>query len=285
MTTRVFALALAAALLGSVPARALDEGTPPGEWTVLLAPSGFAPRLHGLDSALQYNGIGVIESWLDEVTGDRGDEPRGIGRIYWGFGGRVAVGYQINEDIRAGVLAAFDGVWQSGSRPDLERFEAIAPGSTTYLHSGTWTVTEKLTLPVGKIGVFLHKVFTFEEEPDLRLFLGGFGELGTLIGGRLKMDVIRTDTDPVQHSPATLDVTGQGYGGGGTVGLELALAAHTSLLAEAGYEAFRIPRPQVEGTLVGYTTNLQDGGGRDISLDFSGWYLKIGTLHRFGPRR
>ena len=48
--------------------------------------------------------------------------------------------------------------------------------------TGTWTVTERFSFPVGKLGVFLHKVFTFEEEPDLRLFLGGFGEL--LLSGR-----------------------------------------------------------------------------------------------------
>lgn len=278
---------LSAALLGlAVPGRALEDAVV-GEWTVLISPSAFAPRLHGFDSALQYNGFEPLDRLFESVSGTRGDPARGIGRVYWGFGSRIGVGYQFNEDIRAGVLTGVDAVVQRGSLSGLDRQAAISPGSTTFVSSGTWDVSERFALPVGKLGVFLHKVFTFEEEPDLRLFLGGFGELGTLIGARFNATAVRTDIQPIPDSnrhPISADLDGQGWGGGGSLGLELIVASHTSLLAEAGYEYFLIPRVQYTSD-AGFSAILQDGLGRDLPLDFSGWYLKLGTIHRFGARR
>ena len=43
-------------------------------------------------------------------------------------------------------------------RQDLDREMAIFPGSTTFASSGTWEVTEKFVLPVGKIGIFIALV-------------------------------------------------------------------------------------------------------------------------------
>lgn len=283
--TRTLRLAAAACLLAA-PGLALDEA-PIGEWTVMITPSAFAPRLHGLDNALQYYGVAPMDALLTGASGDRGEPVRGIGRVYWGVGGKVGIGYQINEDIRAGVMAGVSAVLQHGRRIDLDRAIAIAPGSTTYVANGTWDVTEKFTLPVGVLGVFMHKIFTFEEEPDLRLFIGGFGQMGTLMGARLRMEAVRTDIQPIpdaNHHPLSLDLTGQGWGGGGSFGLELVVAEHTALLAEAGYDFMRIPRVQMTAE-TGYSGVLQDGLGRDLQFDFSGWYLKLGTVHRFGPRK
>lgn len=280
------AAAVAALGLAAAAAFALEDATP-GEWTVMITPSAFAPRLHGLDSALQYNGVGPVDARLSSASGTLGALPRGIGRVYWGFGGKLGIGYQFNEDIRAGIMTGVSAVFQHGKRQDLDRYIAMPTGSTPFVPNGTWEVTEKFTLPVGTLGVFLHKIFTFEEEPDLRLFVGGFGEMGTLMGARLRTESVRTDIQPIPDSnrfPLSLDLTGQGWGGGGSVGLELLVAEHTGLLAEAGYEYFFVPRVEYTHE-TGYSAILQDGLGHDLKLDFSGWYLKLGTIHRFGPKR
>lgn len=244
-------------------------------WTIEAAPSLFAPRMHGLDNALVYEGLNVLDrAWVAAGTSNGQKVPTGFAKIEWGVGGRIAISREFNEDLRGGILVGFNGVWKSDRRPAIVDTSSYTIGTTTYTSTTTYSLEESVSLPFVTIGVFLHKVFRYEDEPALRTYIGGWGAYGGLVGASIS-GTFRRLSDGVGRSFST-DLTAEGWSAGGLGGVEYAIRPNLAVFGETGFEWCVIPKVQWLGD--------QGGGGRlatsdnkPVSLDFSGFYLKIGV--------
>ncbi|MEK7476785.1 MAG: hypothetical protein AAB152_14280 [Candidatus Coatesbacteria bacterium] len=275
------ALVLTAALAALAAPGAVRAAWPDAwHWTLEAAPSVFSPRMHGMDNALAYEGLNVLDrAWRDSGASAGAKVPTDFAKIEWGFGGQISVAYEFNEDLRGGVFLGMNGVWKQDYRigvvdTSTAIFQITATVTGTVTSSTTYRVDEKVSLPLLTIGVFLHKVFRYEEEPNLRTYLGGWGAYGSLIGATISGSFTRAGTDPpVSFST---DLTAKGWSAGGMAGVEYAVARTVSIFGETGYNWCIIPKVQWLGNQGG-AGRLATSANKPISLDYTGIYIRAGV--------
>jgi hypothetical protein len=270
------------------PARA-EDAPALWRWSLSLGPSVFAPRFHGLNNALMFDGVDFINKAY-QASGALPVNVVGFHRINWGYGGQIELGYQLNDDLRGGIRLGLEDVPTS----DSLAFTDVSPASgTSFLGSATtYTVSEKFSLPAVTIGVFLHKVFTFDEEPDLRLYLGGSGFVTTMVGAALSGHIAYVPGGQPNGARNTLDIPysanldGQGWGAGGAVGGEFLMTPWLALFLEAGFDWMMIENVEKSGHIGSQEVSagrLITKAGNPILLDFSATYIRLGIKSGFNP--
>lgn len=290
--------ALAAALtllLCGAPAgvQAFDDAIA-GRWTISLAPSVFAPRMNGLNNALATDGVNLIQAGAANVGLTR--QITGYRPLQWGYGGQIDLQYQMNDDIRGGL--------RFGLADTLTSDRLAISQDTNFTASCTgcpvppairnfYDVSEKMNLPLVMIGLSIQKVFLFEEEPNLSLYLGGSGMYTTLMGAAIH-GVARhfnfgNPDPPDDESPYKGYLTGQGWGFGGTAGGEYILTGPLSLFLESGFDLLHVPNVQASLRVGPVSTQPGTGStsstfgrlktvlGKPIELDFSGVFIRLGV--------
>ncbi len=255
-------------------------GQQPNDWkySFSLGPSFFAPRMNALDSALRADGVEYIERTYKTFTTNQGSNAAGFPKTGFGFGGQIQLQYEFNEDLRGGLQISLNALPASGSITLTNTDLTTAPVSTT-----DYDVSHRTSLPVVQIGLSLQKVFRFEEEPQLRLYLGGWGSIGVLVGATLKGSIREENTGTTRSYSATL--RGQGWGAGGLGGAEYQLSHRYALFGESGFEYFIVRSIETSGTIAGLPQNARPfltRTGRPIDLDFSGIFIRIGVKASLG---
>src|ERR1043166_8603796 len=145
----------------------------------------------------------------------------------------------MNDDIRGGLRMGLATTQTSDRLPvtQVTSFTAsctgcpVPPSITDF-----YDVSEQMTLPLVMIGLSIQKVFLFEEEPNLSLYLGGSGVYTTLLGAAIH-GVARhfnfgNPDPPDDESPNKGYLSGQGWGFGGAAGGEYILTGPLSLFME-----------------------------------------------------
>lgn len=269
--------ALLLAVLGALLSAAARADYPDAwKWTLEVAPSSFAPRMHGMNNALTYEGLNVLDrGWHDAGSTLDAKVPMGFAKIEWGFGGQVSIGYEFNEDMRGGVLIGMSGVWKTDRHAMITNTATYQIAATVMMTSSTsYSMEEKVSLPLLTLGVFLHKVFRYEEEPALRIYLGGWAAYGTLTGATISGSFTRIGSgDPRSFST---DLTGQGWGAGGVVGIEYAVSPVVAIFGESGYGWMYIPKVQYLGNYGG-AGPLTTSNNKPINLDYTGVSIRLGV--------
>jgi hypothetical protein len=276
--SRSLPVALALALASAAAA----ETSPAWRWAGSIGASALVPRLHGLDNALQGEGVNLLDRAFDEAGAGPSARPRNLPKTQWAFGGQLTLSREFDEDLRGGLLLGFAAVHQSGEIPSVT--DTTPPSGTWYLGSSTsYAMSERLSLPLAVIGIFFHRVFRYESEPDFRLYLGGWGQYGLLLGGSLRGQVTNLATGV--QSDFRYDLAGSGFGMGALGGAEFDLAPRIALYLESGFDYLVIPKVEASGVAGSSTVGsgeLTSGTGKRVGLDFSGFFLRLGVRGAFG---
>lgn len=276
---------LTAALCGALfltvnPSPAAGQNGP-WRYTFTFAPSFLAPRLDAFNAALATEGLNLIDAAYI-VSAQRIGEPAPTSfgyrfpQIRYAYGASAGILYDLNEELRGGLSINVDA--------------GTSDATVAMSHSGTnYLVSQKTSLPLVSISVSLHKVFRFEEDPRLQLYLGGWGSLGNLFGhmeGSVQpLDAGLNPVDSVSYS-ANLDA--MGWGAGGVAGVEFKLKPRYMLFAEGGFGYFLLENVDLRSDMVipGYalenTVPLENSAGRPIDLDFTGVFLRLGVRAALG---
>ena len=276
------ALTLAACL-----AWALGPAAPAGavypdawQWTLEAAPSVFSPRMHGMDNALVYEGINVLDlAWRSLPAAANTGISHGYSKIEWGYGGQIGIAHEFNEDLRGGLFLGLTGVWKSEPRQGLTDSSSWTISGSAFTSSTTYRMDVSIALPLVTIGVYLHKVFRYEEEPNLRTYIGGWGAYGSLVGGDITAKFTRAGSNsPVSFSA---DLTAQGYNAGGLAGIEYAVARTVAIYGETGFQWCIIPKVQWLNSQLG-SGRLGNSTSKPLNLDYSGFFIRAGVKVALG---
>ena len=267
-------------------ALALAAGTASADtWSVTLAPSMTAPRLGDLNAALRDEGLASSAQAVGAVGAGSGMRQTGFDRARWQFGADLGLAYEFNEDLRGGLQFGFCLVPTSDSISLTDTSTRIS-GTMTITSATAYTATERVSLPLARIGLFVQRTFRFEDSPEFMLYLGGWGSVGTLAGASLSGDLTQFGTN--LKSSYHIALSGQGWGGGALGGAEYAVTPLLSLVLESGFDAFwiatvdsRASLTKPSGTSTGKTIPLLNGANRGIGLDFSGVFVRIGLRATF----
>jgi len=276
MTRRRHFVVVMTFALVSAANRAGAEYPDAWRWTLSVGPSAFAPRMHNLDRAMTTGGIVVLDrDWREAGAGGGDRVTTGFAKVEWGFGGQVTIGYEFNEDMRGGVMVGVDNIYKKDSNPAITATSTYMATATVMITtSTTYSVSARTSLPLVSIGVFLHKVFRYDEEPALRTYIGGWGAYGALTGASI---ATRFQIAGATTSRAfTTSLTAQGWAAGGLGGIEYMISPTVALFGESGFTYCVIPNIQWLGR-TGGGGRLTDSNGRPIELDFSGFYIRIGV--------
>ncbi len=280
---------LAVAALGMAAGAVAEDAPQPWRWSTSAGPSLFAPRFHGLNNALMFDGVDYLnKAWA--MSGAKPINAVGFQPFDWAYGGTLELGYQLNDDLRGGLRISIEDAPQS----DTLTFSDVSPVTGTYFFgsSTSYTMSEKFNLPAVSIGVFLHKVFTFEEEPDLHLYLGGSGFVTTMVGAALRGQITfipggqPNGKRDVTKIPYDASLRGRGWGGGGTVGAEYLTSAWMAVFLEGGFDWLIIENIEKSGSIGGTaisTGRLITKAGNPILFDFSAAYLRLGIRVGINP--
>ncbi len=261
---------------------AIDEKA--WRYTFSFAPSFLAPRLDAFNAALSTQGLNLIDAAYTYSAQRIGEPaPTNFGysfpQIRYAYGASAGVLYELNEDLRGGLSINVD----TGS----------ADATVAMSHSGTnYLVSQKTSLPLVSISVSLHKMFRFEEDPRLQLYLGGWGSLGNLFG-KLSGTVQPLDPalNPVDSVSYSAKIDSMGWGAGGVGGVEFKLRSRYILFAEGGFGYFLLENVDlrsdmtIPGAALENTVPLENSAGQPIDLDFTGVFLRLGVRAALGPGR
>lgn len=256
------------------------------QYSLSIGPSLFAPRM-GSFNEHELASAGV--DWAKYFSAATGNSvtARGGGfqKIGLGYGVQTSLQYEFDEELRGGLQIGFLNAATSGSI----NFDTLVFSGTTFVGSSSslYSVSERVSLPVLRIGLSLQKVFRFENEPRFHLYVGGWGNIGLLVGARIN----RTASDATTNTSSDFSITlrGQGWGAGGLGGLEYQLSRRSAVYAETGFDYFVIRNPEESGTAGGVALNAgpftSTGGIPVRELDFSGVFLRIGVKAGLGRRK
>lgn len=251
-------------------------------YTFSFAPSFLAPRLDAFNAALATEGLNLIDAayiYSSQRIGEPAPTNFGYSfpQIRYAYGASAGILYELNEDLRGGISINVD----AGS----------ADATVAMSHSGTnYLVSQRTSLPLVSLSVSLHKMFRFEDDPRLQLYLGGWGSLGNLFG---KLDgtvqPLDTNLNPVDTVSYSANLDAMGWGAGGVAGVEFKLKPSYMLFAEGGFGYFLLENVDLRSDMVipGYalenTVPLENSAGRAIDLDFTGVFLRLGIRAALGP--
>ena len=278
--------AVMALAMGAGNASADDYGDdyqdPRWRYSISLAPSFSAPRLNELDKALSFTGISAISSAFRQAGASQTAEVSGFQRTDYGYGTQIAFTYEFDSELRGGVQV---GMQYAGTASTVRLAETVSSTYYTILSSTEYSVSQSIDLPVLTIGVFVHRVFHLEQEPKLNLYLGGWGVYGALVAARLEGEIKNMSTDPVDKTPYSIELSGDGWGAGGLGGVEYAWLSWLKIYAETGFEYFCMKSIEQSGSINRYAINavpFTNGDGEAIPLDFSGIFVRIGAKFALG---
>lgn len=258
----------AAVLLLAAGAQA---GPAAARWSLTVAPSLTAPRMAHLNDALMTEGLQPMQALM-------GSPPAvGFARARWGFGGDLALAYDFDEEMRGALQVGLIDV-RTSDHNDL-----VSQTGTRF------EVSERVSLPAARFSAHIQHVFRFEDNPDFRLHIGGWASIGTLVGATLSGHLTWTATGSTTDYNTSL--SGLGWGGGALLGAEWSVAPLAGLFLEAGFDVFRIAVVDARTSYTGPTGTtfrssvrlLKNGNGRNIDLDYSGVFLRLGVRFNLSP--
>ena len=258
----------------------------PFRFSISIAPAFGWPHFNKLNDALSFTGNEYTNFSLQDAAANTSMKASGFKSITMDYGGQIAVAHEFDEDMRAGL--AFNTTVAYAS----ESLKYTMLPSATYWTSTDFVVSQSITLPLFQVGIFLHRMFRFEEEPNLRLYMGGWGNYGTLVSATLKGKSYNSTYSPRTEQRYTATLVGNSWGAGAVGGVEYAVASILTAFIESGWEYFIIDSVERSGTqtkvrivngtsstLNTYTSNnpkWANGDGKPIPLDFGGVFIRFG---------
>lgn len=276
---------LAGLLLGLLPsvvafgAEGVEQD--PYQWSIAVAPSLFAPHMHELNDALQNSGVDALSNVGQTAGISTSVNLTGFQTILWGYGGRISLDYEFDEDLRGGLLFEVNDTYQRDTLPltDTSTVSATcATCSNGFTTSTLYSVSEQINLPLVQLGASFQKVFHFDEEPDLRLYLGGWGLLGTLLDGTINGHVRNLNKN--RDNQFLVVLRGQGWSAGVNGGLEYAVGRGVAVILESGYGWSVISNVEKWGvsfTSFQNSSPFRTASGKPIPLDFGGVFIRFGV--------
>lgn len=267
-----------------------SEPEAPFKFSVSLAPSVLWPRLTNLNHSLAFSGNAVEDQAYHAAGAPSASHAAGYKTVSMCLGGVLTFTHEFDEDFRAGIQTEF---MYLSTKEDLK----LTPSTGGTIWSATnYFTSQQMTLPVLKLAVFFQRVFRFEEEPNLRLYMGGWGEYGMLFFATMEGKTYDADAFPVTEYRYKADLSGGGWGAGLLGGVEYTMTSFLVAYLETGWDWFIINRIARSGTIdrwwhysdadgehfshmgTDYYNNpsLQDGNDKKIDLDLSGVFIRGG---------
>lgn len=273
------------------------------KYSVSLAPTFAWPHFNKLNDSLSFSGNEFTNQVFRSAQNTTAEGATGFKNISMDYGAQITVAHEFDEDTRAGIV--FGTSFPSTS----EKLKITpAPTATNGTPSGYWTATDysvsqSISLPLFQVGVFWQRLFRFEEEPNLKLYLGGWGNFGTLFSSRLSGKAYNMNYYPRTEYEYDATLTGNSWGAGVMGGIEYTLTRLFTAYLETGWDYFIINSVERSGTLKTYLyqqdasgnefstlvkdkySNLsqwKDGNDNTIPLDFGGVFIRVGVRMGLG---
>jgi hypothetical protein len=271
------------------PAVAADYSTESWRYCLTLGPSLLDPRLNGLNNALNVDGLDIIEQAYKVAGAQPSSAPAGFPPIGFAPGGQIGVLYEMDEDMRIGLALDFAEARGSGSIGITDNLVNTS-GSTSFTPSSTeYTISETTSLPLWQLVLSVQRVFRFEEEPRINIYLGGWGAFGTF-NGKVSGTVTKWKGASGGEYHGRYDysaaVDGNGWGAGGLLGAEYLFGPRIKFYGESGFQYFMVEDVRRSGTAGGRVitnSRLFNMRGRTVGVDMSGVFLRIGMRYSFSP--
>ncbi len=264
---------LALAANGALAADPYDSSENPFRYSMSIAPSIMWPRLNELNDSLAYSGNQFTNGAMRAAGANPAGKAAGFREIRFGWGGHIELAREFDEDFRAGILANI-------SFFSTNETINISPLPTaTYYSTTEYKVSQSIGIPLLQGGIFFQRMFRFEEEPNLNLYAGGWGTYGLLVAAGIRGFVTNLTNFPDDKLKYKSELGGSGWGAGGVAGAEYLVLPWLALYLETGYEYFIIKTLEVHGDVMGDVWNLstlKNGNAKDIPLDYSGIFLRLG---------
>ena len=276
--------------LAFLPALAYAESQPEGwRYCLTAGPSLLSPRLNGLNNALNVDGLDIIGQAYKAAGAQPSSSPAGFPPLGFAPGIQIGVLYEMDEDIRLGLALDFTEARGSGSIGITDSLFNFS-GSTSFIPSSTaYTISETTVIPLWQIVLSFQRVFRFEEEPRINVYLGGWGSFGTF-SGRVSGTVTKwkaaADGSYWGKYDYAATVDGTGWGAGGLLGGEYLIGTSLKFFGESGFQYFLVEDVRRSGTAGGQVisnSRLFNLKGKTVNVDMSGIFLRAGIRYSFSP--
>ena len=272
----------------------------PFKYSISIAPSFAWPHFNKLNDSLSFAGnefTNLAYHFAEEDSHQNYTKAAGFKNISMDYGGQVAFSHEFDEDMRAGVVFGATFVSMDEKLTLKPQPSATNGNASGYWSSTDYSVSQSLSLPLFQVGVFVHRIFRFEEEPRLRLYMGGWGNFGSLIGASLSGKAYNADIYPVTEHRYNADLAGNSWGAGAVGGIEYNMTQLLTAYLETGWEYFIIHNVDRTGhiksvflqrdangnefstTVSDKYTNIpewKDGNDKSIPLDYGGVFIRFG---------
>lgn len=281
----------------------LQEDEAPFKYSISIAPTFAWPHFNKLNDSLSFSGNEFTNSAYHYAGARSQESAAGFKNISMDYGLQIAIGHEFDEEMRGGLVFGFTMV----STKD-ELVLSPAPSATNGSPTGYWSTTDynvsqSLTLPLFQAGIFIHRVFRFEDTPRMNLYMGGWGNFGTLVSASLKGEAYNADIYPVTVQEYEASLTGNSWGAGLVGGMEYTITSFLTGYLEAGWDYFIINSMDRSGTIDSYYlqrdasgnetsthtgqsyTNIpqwKDGNDNSIPLDYGGVFIRFGIRMGLG---
>lgn len=250
------------------------------QYSLSIGASLFAPRMNSFNGMLSTSGNDIAQV-LTSSSNNSVSGSGGFPNTRLGFGVLASLQHEFDEELRGGLQIDFLSLSTSGSL----NFNTAVFSGTTFIGNSTtiYEVSQRINLPVVRIGLSLQKVFRLENAPRLNLYVGGWGNIGMLLSAKINGNLKQTGV----NTPGDFSITlqGQGWGAGGLGGLEYRLSRRSAVYAETGFDYFVIRNIEESMTAAGTSFNtapFTDSRGAPIDLEFTGIFLRIGVKAALG---
>ena len=266
-----------------------DYTTDSWRYCLTVGPSLLYPRLNGLNNALNVDGLDVIGQAYQASGAQPGSSPTGFPPLGFAPGAQLGLLYEMDEDMRIGLAVDFAQAGGTGSIGITDNLINYT-GSTSFIPSSTeYTISETTSIPLWQVVVSFQRVFRFEEEPRIDVYLGGWGSFGTF-NGRVSGTVTKWKTVAGREYWGKYDytaaVTGTGWGAGGLLGAEYLFAERLKFFGESGFQYFLVEDVRRSGTAAGQVvtnSKLFNLKRKTVEVDMSGIFLRAGIRYSFSP--
>jgi len=269
----------------------------PFRYSLALAPHFGWPHMNKLNDSLSFSGNEFTNKVYSYANKDGVRQVSGFKNISMDYGGQIVIAHEFEDDIRAGIVFATTVASVNETLKLTSALSATNGTPSGYWSSTDYSVSQSMSLPLFQIGVFWQRLFRFDEEPNMKLYMGGWGNFGTLFSASLKGKASITNILPTTDYAYDASLPGISGGGGGGGGVEYTFADHFSAYLETGWDYFIIHNIDRSGTVkeeYHYTdstgaevsrivstsnSNLQqwkDGNDNSIPLDYGGVFIRFG---------
>ena len=275
----------------------------PLNYSISVAPTFGWPHFNKFNDSLSFAGNEFTNQAYHYAGSESYEKAAGFKNISMDYGAQITIAHEFDDEMRAGIVFA-----TTLASVDEKLILTPPATSTNGTASGKWTTTDysvsqTITLPLFQVGVFVHRMFRFEEEPRMKLYIGGWGNFGTLVSASIKGKAYNADIYPVTEHRYEANLTGNSWGAGAVGGVEYSITTLLSAYLETGWEYFIINNVdrtgniksvfrhldasgnEVEDLVSDKYSNLpqwKDGNDKSIPLDYGGVFIRFGIRMGLG---